>query len=95
MAPLHIFNWQYQVEKGQVSSLPINKNVSLCSLDVVLPLLESRNEVYLHPSEPFLRTLGPAWTQNCWHKGGESRTGPFGTCIPQSASLENTSPRDL
>lgn len=95
MAQLHIFDWQYQVEKGQVSSLPINKNVSLYSLDVVLSLLEGRNEVYLHPSEPFLRTLGPAWTQDCWHKGGESRTGPFGTDIPQSASLEDTSPEGL
>lgn len=83
------------MEKGQVSSSPVNKNVSLYSLDVFLPLLENRNEACPHPSEPFLMALGSARTQDCWHKGGGSRTGPFGTDIPQSASLENISPKDL
>lgn len=85
--------WQFQVEKGQVSPLPINKSVSLYSLDVVLHCLKTEVRCYLYPSEPFFSTLGSAWTQSCWHKGGAGRTALLALTYPRVLLWRTLLPR--
>lgn len=91
MTWLYLFDWQYQVEKGQVSSSPINKKCvtvfSGCgSATAWKQKWGVSSYIWAFPQDP------------CGHRivgTKEGRAGPFGIDMPQSTAPENTFPRYL